>query len=149
MNCKMFKNWDKRNKSYVGYVGSSVAVVANSSSDTPDTWTWKGQLCIVHGVTLFLEQHLTYNQINHGVCLGTQTQFFFYLQRVCVNGWRGAVVWLVMRRSWVRAPSKAPRCFLEQETLPLLLSTGWFQERIRACFHNRTKIIWGPYGRLT
>ena len=24
------------------------------------------------------------------------------------------------------------RCFLEQETLPLLLSTGWFQERIRA-----------------
>ena len=23
-------------------------------------------------------------------------------------------------------------CFLEQETLPLLLSTGWFQERIRA-----------------
>ena len=24
-----------------------------------------------------------------------------------------------------------PHCFLEQETLPLLLSTGWFQERIR------------------
>jgi len=36
-----------------------------------------------------------------------------------------------------------------QETLPLLLSTGSFQERIRACFHNRTKINWGPYGRLT
>jgi len=36
--------------------------------------------------------------------------------------------------SWVRAPSKAPvrGCFLEQETLPLLLSTGWFQEQIRA-----------------
>ena len=31
-------------------------------------------------------------------------------------------------------------CFLEQETLPLLLSTGWLQERIRAWFHNRTKI---------
>ena len=29
-------------------------------------------------------------------------------------------------------PIKGPRCFLEQETLPLLLSTGWFQERIRA-----------------
>ena len=27
---------------------------------------------------------------------------------------------------------KGPRCFLEQETLPLLLSTGWFQELIRA-----------------
>ena len=30
------------------------------------------------------------------------------------------------------SPIKAPRCFLEQETLPLLLNTGWFQERIRA-----------------
>ena len=30
------------------------------------------------------------------------------------------------------SPIKAPRCFLEQETLPLLLSTGWFKERIRA-----------------
>jgi len=41
-----------------------------------------------------------------------------------------------------------PRCFLEQETLPLLLSTGWFLGRIRAWFHNRTKFNWGPYGRL-
>ena len=30
------------------------------------------------------------------------------------------------------SPIKVPRCFFEQETLPLLLSTGWFQERIRA-----------------
>jgi len=30
-----------------------------------------------------------------------------------------------------------------------LLSTGWFQERIRAWFHNRTKLNWGPYRRLT
>ena len=30
------------------------------------------------------------------------------------------------------SPTKGPLCFLEQETLPLLLSTGWFQERIRA-----------------
>jgi len=27
---------------------------------------------------------------------------------------------------------KAPRCFLDQDTLPLLLSIGWFQELIRA-----------------
>jgi len=47
------------------------------------------------------------------------------------------------------SPIKGPRCFLEQETLPLLLSTGWFQELIRAWFHNRTKINWGPYGRLS
>ena len=30
------------------------------------------------------------------------------------------------------SPVKGPRCFREQETLPLLLSTGWVQERIRA-----------------
>ena len=30
------------------------------------------------------------------------------------------------------SPIKGPRCFIEQETLPLLLSTGWFQEQIRA-----------------
>ena len=36
------------------------------------------------------------------------------------------------------SPIKGSRCFLEQETSPLLLSIGWFQERIR-----------GPYGRLT
>jgi len=29
-------------------------------------------------------------------------------------------------------PNKGPRCLLEQGTLPLLLSTGWFQEWIRA-----------------
>ena len=28
------------------------------------------------------------------------------------------------------SPIKGPRRFLEQETFPLLLSTGWFQERI-------------------
>ena len=27
------------------------------------------------------------------------------------------------------SPIKGPRCFLEQETLPLLLSTGWYQKR--------------------
>ena len=47
------------------------------------------------------------------------------------------------------SPIKGHRCFLEQETLPLLLSTGWFPERIRAWCHNRIKINWGPYGRLT
>ena len=45
---------------------------------------------------------------------------------------------------------KHSRCFLEQETLPALLRTGWFQERItqlrdlqsHSClFHNRSNII--------
>ena len=30
------------------------------------------------------------------------------------------------------SPIKGPRCFLEQNTLTLLFSTGWFQEQIRA-----------------
>ena len=47
------------------------------------------------------------------------------------------------------SPIKGPCCFLQQETLHLLLSTGWFQERIRAWFHNQTKINRGPYWRLT
>ena len=34
---------------------------------------------------------------------------------------------------------KGPRCFLEQETLPLLLCTGWLQERIQELFHNQNK----------
>ena len=38
------------------------------------------------------------------------------------------------------SPIKGTRSSIMQETLPLLLSTGSFQERIRACFHNRTKI---------
>jgi len=31
---------------------------------------------------------------------------------------------------WGLSPIKGPHCFFEQETLPLLLSTGWFQEQI-------------------
>ena len=30
------------------------------------------------------------------------------------------------------SPIKGTRCFIEQETSPLLLSTGWFQEQTRA-----------------
>ena len=56
----------------------------------------------------------------------------------------GLRVWLIPWRSSVWAHQR-PRCFLEQETLPLLLSSGWLQERIWAWFHNGTKINWGPY----
>ena len=48
---------------------------------------------------------------------------------------------LTCNRSVVSSnPNKGSHSFLEQETLPSLLSTGWFQERIRIRFHNRTKI---------
>ena len=40
------------------------------------------------------------------------------------------------------SPIKGPRCFLEQETLPLLLSTGWFQERIRKSNSNKLRALW-------
>ena len=45
----------------------------------------------------------------------------------------GVVQWVARLTRNVKvvgsSPIKGPRCFLEQETLPLLLSTGWFQER--------------------
>ena len=40
-------------------------------------------------------------------------------------------------------------CFLGQESLPSLPSTGWFLELIWAWFHNQTKMIWGSYCRAT
>ena len=40
------------------------------------------------------------------------------------------------------SPIKGPRCFLEQETLPLLLSTGWFQERISQSNQNKLRTLW-------
>jgi len=43
---------------------------------------------------------------------------------------------------------KGPRFFLEQETLPLLLRTGWFQEQIRVRFHNQIIINKGFLGAL-
>ena len=61
----------------------------------------------------------------------------------------GLHVWLVLWRSWVRALSKATVVSLSKKLYPYCLSLGRFQERIRAWFHNRTIINWGPYGRLT
>ena len=66
-----------------------------------------------------------------------------------MSGVRGGVAHWVARLTRDRwnlsvvssSPIKGPHCFLEQETLLSLLSTGWFQERIRVClFHNQTKI---------
>ena len=47
------------------------------------------------------------------------------------------------------SPIKGTHCVVEQETLPLLLSNGWFEERIGAWCHNRAKLNWGPYWRYT
>ena len=42
---------------------------------------------------------------------------------------------LIQAMHWVQTQSGPSRCFLEQETLHSLLSTGWFQERIQECFY--------------
>jgi hypothetical protein len=34
-------------------------------------------------------------------------------------------------------PDRVSLCFLEKETLHLLLSTGWFQERIQKCVYKQ------------
>ena len=78
------------------------------------------------------------------------TEYVFGMQET----WRGCVAqWVACLTRNVEvvgsSPIKGPRCFLEQEKLPLLLSTGWFQEPIGVWFNNQTKINWGPYGRLT
>jgi len=56
---------------------------------------------------------------------------------------------MYMYRTYIKINHmKGSRCFLDQETLFPLLSSGWFQERILAWIHNRTRIHWGPYERL-
>ena len=45
--------------------------------------------------------------------------------------------WIPVSREFELHQKK--RCFLEQETLVSLLSTGWFQERTRACFKIELK----------
>ena len=43
--------------------------------------------------------------------------------------------WIPVSREF--EPYQSPRCFLEQETLLSLLSTGWFQERIERDLHKQ------------
>ena len=39
------------------------------------------------------------------------------------------------------SPITGPRCYLEQETLHLLLSTGWFQELLKMLLHATCKYV--------
>ena len=74
--------------------------------------------------------------------------FSLYIKQIR-GGWAQWVARLTRNVEVVgSSPIKGSRFILDQETLPLLLRTGWFQERIRAWFHNQTKINWGPYGRF-
>jgi len=56
------------------------------------------------------------------------------------NEWSGIAQWLErLARNESDVSSsyiKGSRCNIVQEALPLLLSTGWFQEQIRVWFRN-------------
>ena len=74
------------------------------------------------------------------------------LHIIMLKGRRGALgwlhVWLVMWRSWVWAPSKAPVVLLSKKLYPYCLVLVGYRIGIRAWFHNQTKINWGPCRRL-
>ena len=51
------------------------------------------------------------------------------LHIIMLKGRRGAVGCTRNVEVVGSSPIKGPRCFIEQETLPLLLSSGWLQNR--------------------
>ena len=55
---------------------------------------------------------------------------------VSVHPFRRSCTYKTYGQAWVQTPSKAPGVFLSEKLLPSLLSTGWFQEQIQACFHS-------------
>ena len=73
------------------------------------------------------------SQVRGKILLVSKSQIVFTLKLTNDSGVAQWVARLTRNVEVVgSSPIKGPRCFLEQETLPLLLSTGWFQERIRA-----------------
>ena len=91
-----------------------------------------------YGVNVFNDLAFT---TRRGTC------FVWFNLRGCVTQW---VARLTRNVEIVgSSPITGPCCFIEQYILPFLLSPVWIQERILAWYHNRTKLNWGPYGRLT
>ena len=66
--------------------------------------------------------------------LPTKLSLLQICQRGVVACQRGVMAqWYITSNSVLRMnPTKGSHCFLEQETLPSLLSTGWFQEWFQA-----------------
>ena len=110
------------------------------------SYTFSAFICCDTGKQ-FIELNVNVNVFWCCLWIMNTNRHRFKFNALIRTAWRSYVC-LVMWISWIWAPSKATRCFLDQETLPLFLSTGWFQERIRAWYHNETKINWGPYDRL-
>jgi len=54
-----------------------------------------------------------------------------YVPVIICNGTYSSVTQRLVRPPREFNPNRPPALFFEQDTLPLLISTGWFQERIR------------------
>jgi len=79
---------------------------------------------------------LLYILIVNGLSITYNKSRYFYTLHNDIEI-KGGVAWWVARLTRHvdivgSSPIKGPHCFLEQETLPSLLSTGWFQEWIGA-----------------
>ena len=71
-------------------------------------------------------------------CICSIVKRWYFEQRLTYQ-WGSVAQWVarLTRKQWMPVsrefePIKGLHCFLEQEILPLLLSTGWFQEGIQA-----------------
>jgi hypothetical protein len=82
--------------------------------------------------------------IDRDTCLQTPHTKHFILQKPETLYWKvksgDMAKWSACRTSnlaaWIKTQSGTSPCFPEQETLHSLLSTDWFQERIRKCVFN-------------
>jgi len=71
------------------------------------------------------------------------------LQNVTMNTRGGVSQWVarLTRNGWMPVTrefephQRLTRCFLEQKTLPSLLSTGWFQEQIKLDLHKQKVLV--------
>ena len=81
--------------------------------------------CVVYAILIYRYVFSCIGQFDFGLIL---TIFNVQSERRCAAQWHSR---LTRNVSVVgSSPIKGPRCVLEQETVSLLLSTGWFQERI-------------------
>ena len=77
----------------------------------------------------YFHVHLGTNVTLHAQVVETGILKYLKTQYYCYYRGGGVVQWVAHLTHNLEvvgsSPIKGPRCFLEQETLPLLLSTGW------------------------
>ena len=101
----------------------------------PINLTFKGNNAIPQKPYLFLCHSVKLKNVY------IKSSTFLYWNQNPSNG--GVAQWVAhFTPNVFDSPSKTHLVFFSKK-LPLLLSTDWCQERIRAWFHNQTKINWG------